>query len=181
MYWNLLTSLDVKQIWKTLFLSTSPVDCTTLTYSNSYHRFSLSLWVSDALTHLKRSSVRIAMFHSLNQVITKWHQKCYVGRMTSTLLVSTCRHFTVYEGRAIADEELIKKSDDWVKRMINLNMKKWFLRLCFAIQAVEETNFCFGRFPRTTYFPETSDLARRTLMLMEGQVWSELLKLGHSL
>lgn len=58
------------------------------------------------------------------------------------------RLFATYEGRAIADEELIKESDDW---------------------AVEETNFCLGRFPAHTYFPETADMARRTLQLMETQ------------
>lgn len=39
------------------------------------------------------------------------------------------RHFGHYEGRSIADEELIKKSDDWVNGLSKQNLLSvcWFL------------------------------------------------------
>merc|ERR1719281_1192219 len=60
----------------------------------------------------------------------------------------TRRCFSEYEGQSVADDQLVKKSDDW---------------------AIEETNFCLGRisFPR---FKETDDLARRTQHLMDTQL-----------
>jgi len=58
------------------------------------------------------------------------------------------RSFSSYDGQNVTDDQLIKKSDDWV---------------------IEETNFCLGRrtWPR---FKETDDTARRVMQLQDSQL-----------
>lgn len=46
-------------------------------------------------------------------------------RVSALVVPRFFRPFSMYEGRAIADEELIKKSDDWV----NCTRKKLYLLL----------------------------------------------------
>jgi hypothetical protein len=58
------------------------------------------------------------------------------------------RWFSAYESQPVTEEDLVKKSDDWV---------------------IEETNFCLGRMGDIR-FKETDDLARRTLHLMQSQL-----------
>ena len=58
------------------------------------------------------------------------------------------RLLSVYEGRTVTSEELVKKSEDWV---------------------IEETNFCLGR-ATTPQFNAEDDLPRRALQLMNTQI-----------
>jgi hypothetical protein len=55
---------------------------------------------------------------------------------------------SLFEGRSVKSEDLVKKSEDWV---------------------IEETNFCLGRVGPIEFKAE-DDLARRSLHLMNSQV-----------
>uniref|UniRef100_A0A0G4IB57 Uncharacterized protein n=1 Tax=Chromera velia CCMP2878 TaxID=1169474 RepID=A0A0G4IB57_9ALVE len=64
--------------------------------------------------------------------------------------IGAVRSFGGYEGKVVSDDELVKKSDDWV---------------------IEETNFCLGRVSNNgVRFRETDDIARRTLHLIDAQL-----------
>merc|ERR1712194_863194 len=71
-----------------------------------------------------------------------------VGRRAGfKALAAPKRAFGGYTGQYVADEDLVRKNDDWV---------------------IEETNFCLGR-TANIRFRETDDMARRVKRILEHQ------------